>query len=143
MNKRSLYALVLGCSRLGAFIANRLSEEGHSVVVIDEDEASFLLLDRNFSGFKIEGNPVETAVLHQAKIHKADIVIATTRDDNINIMCAQIARNIFNVPRVISRIFDPSLNDFDLLKDIETICPTTLTGDLMIKTILNEDKDTR
>ena len=132
---RYLYVIVLGCSRLGAYIASHLSRIGHSVVIVDAEESSFLFLDTDFSGFRIEGNPVEMAVLHQAKIGQADIVIATTRDDNINIMVAQIAKEIFNVPHVLARVLDPDRETVYHAKHIHTICPTSVAGDLFLKTI--------
>ncbi|MBN2600930.1 MAG: TrkA family potassium uptake protein [Candidatus Marinimicrobia bacterium] len=140
MKKQSFYILIIGCSRLGVYIANNLSKLGHSVVIIDEDESSFILLDVNFSGFKIEGNPAELETLRQAKIAKADIVIVTTRDDNINIMVAQIAKEIFKVPRVMARIFDPVHEGSYLLKNIDTICPTSLAGDILLKAVTDRDE---
>jgi trk system potassium uptake protein TrkA len=131
---KSSYIIVLGCSRLGAYIANHLSQLGHSVVVVDEEESSFSLLSPDFSGFRIEGNPVELAVLRQAKIDKADFVVVTTRDDNINIMVAQVAKEVFKVPEVLARVFDPDRQEVYNSQNIKTICPTSVAGDLFIST---------
>jgi trk system potassium uptake protein TrkA len=129
-NKR-LYIIIVGCGRLGAYLANRFSRAGHSVVVIDGDAESFEKLSLHFSGFKIEGDATELQVLKQAKIDQADLLLATTDDDNINLMVAQVARKIFAVPRVMARVYTPDRENIYADLGIETICPTTIVGDLL------------
>jgi len=132
------YIIIIGCGQLGSFLANRLSNEGHSVVVIDVNASAFdaLTADR-FSGFRIEGDATELAVLKQAKIDKADVVIGATHDENVNIMAAQIAKNAFNVPKVLVRILDPNKESFCRSIGIECICPTSIAAEKMIG-VLNE-----
>lgn len=122
------YVIIIGCGRLGSHLANLLSKEGKSVVVIDKDQGSFTRLSENFSGFTIEADAIEIEALLQAKIDKADVVVATTNDDNTNIMIAQIAKTIYNVPKVIARLFDPARQRVYDELEIEIICPTILSA---------------
>ncbi len=130
---RNRYIIIIGCGRLGSFLANRLSNEGHSVVVIDTNPIAFDALTADqFSGFRIEGDATELAVLKQTKIDKADVVIGATHDENVNIMAAQIAKRRFNVPKVFVRIFDPNKESFCKAIGIECVCPTSIAAEKMI-----------
>lgn len=102
-----MYIVIVGCGRVGAELASLLSLEGHDVVVIDHRPEAFVRLGDAFNGITITGNGVFTRVLKDAGIEKADIFCALTNSDNINIMAAQVARGIFKIKRVISRIYDP------------------------------------
>lgn len=132
MTKQMLFAVVVGCGRLGAYLANSLSGQGHSVVVIDHNPAAFEALTVEFGGFRVEGDTTELAILNQSKIERADILIATTNKDNINLMVAQIAQRIYKVPRVIARVYQPEREKVYRVMGIETICPTTLAGESLL-----------
>jgi trk system potassium uptake protein TrkA len=136
MARRSLYIIIVGCGRLGSYLANNLSGSGHSVVVIDKEETAFDSLSSAYSGFRITGDATEFDVLKQVKMDKADLVIATTQEDNLNLMIAQIAKNLFNVPKVMARVLDPNREKIYRDFDIETICPTTYAGDLFLESII-------
>ena len=128
----SLYIVIVGCGRLGSHLANQLSHVGHSVVVIDRDELTFNDLSPDFSGFRVEGDATQMTVLKEAKLKRADVFFATTHEDNVNLMVAQIARKIFNVPHVLARVFDPRRQQvFDRL-GIETICPTSVAAEMFL-----------
>jgi trk system potassium uptake protein TrkA len=99
--------IIVGCGRVGALVANRLSQEGHDVVIIDKDPMAFERLGKAFRGQKIEGVGFDKDVLKQAIIEKADAFASITSGDNTNIVCAVIAKDIFRVPIVVARIFDP------------------------------------
>jgi len=129
---KDLFVVVVGCGRLGTHLANELSRMGHSVVAVDSDESAFSDLSPEYSGFRIEGDATEFAVLKQAKIDQADLVITTTRDDNINLMIAQVARAEFGVPRVIARVFDPQREAIYKRMDVETVSPTSVAAELFL-----------
>jgi trk system potassium uptake protein TrkA len=122
------YVIVVGCGRLGSFLANRLSSLGSSVVVIDRDEAAFENLSTEFSGFRVTGDAAELAVLRQARIDKAKCLLAITSHDNVNLMVAQVAQIVFDVRQVIARVNDPSREAVYREFGIETICPTNLSA---------------
>ena len=129
---QSQYIVVVGCGRLGSILACRLSSHGNSVVVIDPYESSFNNLNSEFSGFQIVGDASELAVLRSAKADKADCLLAVTDKDNVNLMVAQIAKNIFQIPTVLARVFDPAREKIYRDFGIATISPTQLSADAFI-----------
>ncbi|MEM8808271.1 MAG: TrkA family potassium uptake protein [Cyanobacteria bacterium P01_G01_bin.38] len=133
--KKNQYIVVVGCGRLGAMLASRLSGQGHSVVVIDRHESAFEALSAEFSGFRVTGDAVEPATLRTAKVEKADCLLAVTDKDNLNLMVAQIAKHIFDVPQVLARIFDPARESIYREFEIATISPTQLSADAFLHTL--------
>ena len=125
----SQYIVVVGCGRLGSILASRLSSQGNSVVVIDPHENSFSNLSSDFSGFQITGDASEIEILRSAKVDQADCVLAVTNKDNINLMVAQVARNVFGIGIVIARVFDPAREQIYRDFGIATISPTQLSAD--------------
>ena len=138
-----LYIVIVGCGRLGSHVANRLSRDGHSLVVIDLQESAFANLSPEYSGFRVEGDATERTVLKQAKVDKADLLIAATRDDNVNLMVAQVARAAFKVPRVLARVFNPKREAIYRRLGVETVCPTLVAAELFLKSIPTGDKEAR
>jgi trk system potassium uptake protein TrkA len=102
-----MYIIIVGCGRVGAELAKLLTVEGHNVVVIDKSQASFERLGGAFNGLTLVGNGFSLDLLRQAGIEKADAFCAVTNGDNTNLISAQVARKIFNVPKVIARVYDP------------------------------------
>ncbi|MDD2472358.1 MAG: NAD-binding protein, partial [Dehalococcoidales bacterium] len=92
-------AVIMGCSRVGARLAEMLSEDGCQVTVLDIEANSFKRLSQNFNGTALLGNGLDEATLVRAGIETADAFVAVTQGDNRNIMASQIARHIFKVPR--------------------------------------------
>lgn len=123
----SQYVIIVGCGRLGSLLANRLSSQGSSVVVIDRDQTAFENLSTEFSGFQVAGDAAELDVLRQARIEKAGCLLAITSYDNLNLMVAQVAQTVFDVPKVIARVNDPSREAVYREFGIETISPTNLS----------------
>lgn len=130
-----MYILIIGCGRVGSLLANRLSKEGHSIVIIDNDEVSFENLSSEFSGFHIFGDAGEIEVLKQAKIEKAEAVLVTTREDNLNLMIAQIAKDIFGISCVVARLFDPSREEIFSSFGIKTTSPTRIAVEELLKEV--------
>lgn len=130
------YTIIIGCSRLGSNIANALSNEGENVLVIDDNQESFKRLSSNFGGLTILGDGTDFDVLNEAKIKKATTVIAVTDSDNINLMVAQIAKNIFNIKKVIARLYDIERETIYHDLGIYTICPALLSAKEIKKLLL-------
>jgi trk system potassium uptake protein TrkA len=99
--------IIVGCGRVGAFTAASLARLGHDVVVVDKDPDAFRLLPHGFSGSTIVGYAFERSVLEQAGISEADALVAATAGDNTNAVAARIAKEVYRVPDVVSRIYDP------------------------------------
>lgn len=102
-----MYVIIVGCGRVGSELARLLSNEGHNVVIIDKNQASFDRLGGAFNGLTLVGNAFDVALLKQAGIEKADAFCAVTNGDNTNLISAQVAKKIFKVSKVIARIYDP------------------------------------
>lgn len=102
MNIKNKYVVVIGCSNFGATIATNLSKLGNNLVVIDIDNTSFNNLTDEYGGFTINGDGTDLEILLDAKIEEADLLIISTNNDNKNFMIAKIAKEIFNVKKIIS-----------------------------------------
>jgi trk system potassium uptake protein TrkA len=123
--------VIMGCGRVGAQLATMLDKEGHQVTVLDNDTYSFRRLPSDFSGTALLGNGIDQEVLKKAGIEEADAFIVVTQGDNRNVMAAQIAKHIFNVPRVICRIYDPLRRDLYDTLGLEAISPTTVFAQIL------------
>ena len=133
--------LIAGCGQVGAGLANALYKEGHDVSVVDRDPDSFTLLEDGFTGFRLAGKPIDSAVLRRAGIEECHLVAAVTGDDNTNLMVAQIAKEIFGVPKVLTRLYDPARQDIYDQEGLHTVCPTSITVDLIQQIISQSDQD--
>ncbi len=118
--------VILGCGRVGSTLALMLSSEGHDVSIIDMDTSAFRRLGENFGGRAINGIGINADVLREAGIENADAFLTVTNGDNTNIMAAQIAKTLFQVPRVMARIYDPLRAEIYREVGVETLCITTL-----------------
>lgn len=118
--------LIMGCGRVGASLATQLDNEGHKVSILDIASSSFRRLPSNFGGSVILGDGTEEDVLRNAGIAEADAFVALTQGDNRNIMAAQIARLVFNVPKVLCRIYDPLREDLYKSLGIDALSPTKI-----------------
>lgn len=117
-------AVIMGCGRVGARLAGILHSEGHKVTILDIDSYSFRRLPPSFSGQALVGNGTDEEALARAGIQTADIFVAATQGDNRNVLAAQIAKHIFNVPRVVCRIYDPIRQEMYQELGIQTTSPT-------------------
>lgn len=128
--------IIVGCGKVGSRLAQTLSDEGHDVVVVDNDKDSFKALKPDFNGLTVTGVPIDQDVLKQAGIENVDAFTAVTPDDNVNIMACQVAKEIFNVPKVIARIYNPELEHAFSRFRMDTLCPTNIIVDVMRAKIL-------
>jgi trk system potassium uptake protein TrkA len=102
-----MHIIVGGCGRVGAELAERLSDEGHDVVVIDSSEAAFGKIGTTFNGESLLGDITDREVLTRAGVERADALAAVTPSDNANLMAVQIAAELFAVPHTVARLFNP------------------------------------
>jgi len=120
----------MGCGRVGARLASLLEEDGHDVTVLDNDTYSFRRLPSTFGGTALFGNGIHEESLKRAGIEEADVFVAMTQGDNRNVMACQIAKHIFNVPRVMCRIYDPLREEMYSTLGLETMSPTKVFAQL-------------
>lgn len=121
--------LVMGCGRVGAHLASLLENDGHEVTVLDIDPSSFSQLPHTFRGNALVGDGTDEDSLKRAGIQEMDAFVALTAGDNTNIMSAQIASQMFNVARVVCRIYDPTREELYRSLGLETVCPTALVAE--------------
>ena len=133
--------LIAGCGRVGAGLANALYKEGHDISVVDSSPESFTQLEDAFTGFRVTGVPIDSTVLRRAGIEDCHLVAAVTGDDNTNLMISQIAKQLFHVPKVLTRLYDPARQDIYEQEGLHTVCPTSLTVDLIQQIISQSDQD--
>lgn len=104
----------------------QLSEDGHSVVVVDRNRDSFRRLTR-FHGKTLVGSGFDRDILLQAEAGQADGLAAVTSGDNSNILCARIARDNYNIKNVVARIYDPARADIYMKLGIPTVATSLWT----------------
>lgn len=116
--------VVMGCGRVGAALAAELSSEGNDVVVLDNDPSAFRFLPDDFRGTTFVGNGMDLDVLGKIRVGDADAFVSTTRGDNRNVMAAQMAKHVFGVKVVATRVFDPLREEMYRNMGLRTINPT-------------------
>lgn len=103
----AMKCVILGCGRVGSMLATQLSEEGHTVAIIDKSREAFRRLGSRYTGQSIYGQGIDEDTLRRAGIESADVFVALTQGDNTNIMASQVVRERFKVPQVLCRVYDP------------------------------------
>jgi trk system potassium uptake protein len=103
--------IVVGCGRVGSGLARSLVGDGHGVCVVDQDPRAADLLGRGFRGTFLEGSAIAREVLEQAGVHEAEALAAVTSSDTANVVAARIAHDVYRVPRVVARAYDPRRDD--------------------------------
>jgi len=96
--------IICGAGRVGFTIAKQLSEQGHSITVIDQSSEDIQKIDEALDVKAIVGKATYPSILEKANATEADMIIAVTRNDEINMVICQIAFSIFNIPKKIARI---------------------------------------
>jgi trk system potassium uptake protein TrkA len=99
--------IVVGCGRVGAQLASRLSQRGHHVVVVDIVASAFDNLDPGFRGRTLEGDVLTQDLLRRAGIEQANGLAAVTNSDTLNAVVGHIARTIYKVGNLVCRNYEP------------------------------------
>lgn len=126
-----MFVLIVGAGRVGSALAKSALAAGHEVSVLDADPLSHERLDAGQSrtweemgGQFTVGTALEVDALIQAGVEHADVFIASTAGDNTNLVIAQIARQRFNVEKVLVRVMDPARAEWYAEQGLQTISPT-------------------
>lgn len=134
--------IVMGCGRVGSQLSNLLANRGHDVTVIDHRDADAQSrLGTGFKGKIINGLGFDQQVLLDAGIKSADAFVAASASDNANIIGARIARNVFRVPRVIARMYDPRRAEIYQQLGLMTISSTDLGVRQIYEMVTHSDLD--
>lgn len=126
-----MYIIIVGCGKVGSELARLLADSGHNVVAIDKDPASFQRLGADFNGLTLTGNGFDVDLLKEAGIEQADAFCTVTDNDNANIMSGQVAKKIFHIPKVITRINDVQYAHIYKELGIDIVNSTTLLASLI------------
>ncbi len=102
-----MYAVIVGGGKVGYYLAKSLVFEGHEVLVLEKDMNRARIINEELGAVTIRGNGCELPILEDAGVSRADVLVAATGDDEINLIACQIAKARFNVPRTIARINNP------------------------------------
>ncbi len=123
--------VIMGCGRVGSRLAESLETEGHNITIIDIEPFALRKLPSSFNGTALVGNGMDDETLIKAGIETADVFVSCTPGDNRNVMACQIAKHIYKVPKVVSRIYDPIREEMYRGLGIDSISPTTVVADLL------------
>ena len=126
--------MILGASRSSVFLMKRLIEKGHTCVLVDP-KAQEIERQFNLGVLTFNGVIIDIDVLREADIGSMDIVCAISDSVNQNLMASEIARDIFHIKSVITRVF--ASEDYHLFDDAGflSISSTVLTSDAFIRAI--------
>jgi trk system potassium uptake protein TrkA len=99
--------IIVGCGRVGSELAHAVAMKGHTVAIIDQNPKSFQRLEPEFQGRTLQGDVRDQEVLIRAGIEDANGFAAVTSNDEINLVAAHTAYDLYNVPNVVARVYDP------------------------------------
>ncbi len=133
--------IIMGCGRVGEQVARLMVNEGHEVTVIDFDPSALARLGPDFKGHTVKGIGFDRNVLIEAGIKGADAFAATSASDNANIVAARIARNVFHVPRVVARLYDPRRAEIYRRLGMITISSTTWGAERIRELLTHSELD--
>lgn len=130
--------MVVGCGRVGSGLAVSLTREGHSVAIIDRNPRAFRRLPDDWAGQRVNGSGFDRDHLDQAGAHRADALAAVTSGDNSNILTVRIARETYEIARVVARIYDPRRAEIYQRLGIPTVATVTWTIDQVRRRLIPE-----
>ncbi len=133
--------VIVGCTTLGLSLATELCKNGYEVSFIDRDQKLFCDLPSFFNGVTVTGVAMDIETLEKAGIADCDAFVAVSDDDNLNIVAAQLAKDMYKVPNVIARIADPVREKVFENIGLKTICPTNIEAVGIYNLITGEDYD--
>ena len=133
-----VHVIVVGCGRTGAGLAVELTHAGHSVAIIDKLPRAFRRLPADWPGQRIVGFGFDRDHLEEAGAKRADALAAVTSGDNSNILCARIARETYEIPNVVARIYDSRRAEIFQRLGIPTVATVPWTIDHVLRRILPE-----
>lgn len=134
--------IVVGCGRVGAELAYNLYKKGHEVAVLDSVGAAFNNLPPDFSGRSLEGDVLNHDMLHRAGIENADAVAAVTSSDALNAVVGHVAREVYHIPHVVVRNFNPHTRQLYEVFGLQVVSSTSWGAQRIEEMICHEDART-
>ena len=125
-------AVIVGCGRVGAGLADELDRAGWQVLILDLNTAAFDRLPSGFGGTALRGDGTDEDVLRRAGAEDADLFLALTEGDNRNVMAAQLGIEALGARRTVAKLNDPVRAEAYAHLGIATLCRTNLmTGAIL------------
>jgi trk system potassium uptake protein TrkA len=131
--------VIAGCGRVGSTLAQTLSADGHDVTIIDRAAAPLEALGKSFNGSTVTGEAFDVDTLEKAGINSADVFLAVTDSDNANLMAVEVAKEVFEVPRSIARLYDPNREATYRALDIKFVTGTKLIAQVLYEQTVDEE----
>jgi trk system potassium uptake protein TrkA len=121
--------VIAGYGRVGATLAREALAEGHAVTIIDNQSTRVQRAARLPGTKVVAGNAVDVQLQRDAGVGAADVFVAVTPNDNVNLVAAQISIEVFQVANVMARVYAPSRGEVTANRGIVTVCPTRFAID--------------
>jgi len=137
-----MYIIIVGCGRVGSELAKLLADAGHNIVVVDKDPNAFKQLGSDFNGLTVTGNGFDVDLLKEAGVEQANAFCTVTDNDNANIMSGQVAKKIFHIPKVITRINDAQYAQVYKELGIDVVSSTLLLASTIRNKIIDSKLST-
>ena len=131
--------VIAGCGRVGSELAGRLAAAGHDVSIIDAQHDALNSLGSTFNGTTHMGFAYDVDVLRAAGIEQADAFVAVTNSDNGNLMAAEVAKEVFNVPRTLARLDDPAREQAYRMLDVDYVAATRIVTNVVFESIIDQE----
>lgn len=136
-----VHIVVVGCGRVGSGLAIGLTAQGHSVAIVDRNAKAFRRLPSDWTGTTVVGSGFDRDDLDRARAREATSLAAVTSGDNTNILTARIARETYEIPNVVARIYDPRRAQIYLRLGIPTVATVSWTIDQVRRRLIPGDVD--
>jgi trk system potassium uptake protein TrkA len=120
-----MYAIIAGGGKVGFFLARELIEQGHEILIIENNPERAEFIANELGNVVLRGNADEASTLAEAGAERADVVIAVTGDDEDNLVLCQVAKRRFGTRRTVARINDPRNESLFLMLGIDATVNAT------------------
>ena len=124
--------IIVGYGRLGSQVVRALDKAKHEVIVLDKQRALLQKPGRDTNIKLLAGNAIDPDVLRAAGAEGADALFALTRDENTNLMVAQVARSLFKIPKIMAVVYDPAREPYYRAAGIETMALTVAGAEFIV-----------
>lgn len=131
------HIIIVGCGRVGAELAISLWQKEHRVTIMDATPGSFERLGPAFQGRTVQGDGMDREALKRAGITQAHALAATTSSDSVNVVVARMAQEIFKVPHVVARVYNPRRAPIYDKLGLQTIASSTWAAQRIEEIILH------
>ncbi|MCL6481221.1 MAG: NAD-binding protein [Firmicutes bacterium] len=124
--------IIVGYGRLGTQVVHKLDTSQHEVIVIDKQRDLLERSDHDPNVRLVAGNAIDPDLLREAGAEGADALFALTRDENTNLMVAQVAKLVFRIPKIMAVVYDPAREPSYRAAGIETMALTVAGAEFLV-----------